>query len=444
MIIFDPRSVNTFRFVSWNFDEETGTASFFYALDNGSEFIETFQFQPSSFNLDAKRRQALKTCLQNLFLVTGISYYKTAVPPVIIIDNFDIPKETAVFMENLYVNGLGEFAFRNELNLCDHIRFPFSTTCLPNPSDLKLRRRTLIPIGGGKDSIVTLEILKSAGEPITLFSLGDFQPIKDVAEKSKLPLISVGRRLSSNLIKLNAQGALNGHVPISAIIAFVLPIVAILYDFDIAVLSNERSASSGNLIMNNFDVNHQYTKSFEFEKAVSKYFKTHLLKNFEYFSFLRPFSELAIARLFSNYQAYSHLFTSCNSVFRIDNKKSNGLWCLNCAKCRSTFLLLAPFMKKESLVAIFGADLLNDEKQIHGYAELLGIEGHKPFDCVGEAEEYIVAITLLAKQPDWKNDLIVRRFTGLLPSKSLNEKVFNFSENNILPSYYETILLKYS
>ena len=306
-----------------------------------------------------------------------------------------------------------------------------------------------MPIGGGKDSVVSLEVLRSAQEPIILFSLGEFEAINRVARVSGLPMATVKRRLSQNLFELNSQGALNGHIPISAVIAFVLPVCAILYGFDSAALSNERSASSGNLDYGGMGINHQYSKGFEFERNVSRHFRGRLLQHFEYFSLLRPFSELQIARLFSRSTAYHPVFTSCNAAFKIDHGRRISRWCCACPKCRSTFLLMAPFMEKARLLSIFGQNLLDTQDQITGFEELMGLRGIKPFECVGEPDEYLAALLLLSKRSEWHGDMVVNHFQSLVLSTVADpdrivENVLSFSEQHTIPTRYEASLRAYS
>lgn len=282
-----------------------------------------------------------------------------------------------------------------------------------------------------------------------LFSLGEFEAIERVARVSGLPMATVKRRLSQDLLALNSRGALNGHIPISAVIAFVLPVCAILYGFDSSVLSNERSASAGNLDYRGMGINHQYSKGFEFERNVSRHFRERLLQQFDYFSLLRPLSELQIARLFSRSAAYHPVFTSCNAAFKIDHGRRIDRWCCACPKCRSTFLLMAPFMEKSRLIAIFGQNLLDRQDQMSGFEELLGVRGLKPFECVGEPEEYIAAFLLLLERPEWQDDVAVNHFRssvlpGIVDPAGIVEHVLSFSSAHIIPPRYEVLLRAYS
>lgn len=446
---FDPSKVRQFRFISWDFRAETATASFTYGFDTGERFVEQLVFTGADVTMNPEKQVALNLCLQHLHLMLGISYYKAAVPPEIVIETDNIDQGSARFFEEIYLNGLGEFAYRNSLDLRGRISFPYVSSVKPNPSPMTLARRTAVPIGGGKDSVVSLEVLRSAQEPIVLFSLGEFEAINRVARVCGLPMIIVKRRLSKNLFQLNSQGALNGHIPISAVIAFVLAVCAILYGFDNAALSNERSASSGNLDYGGMGINHQYSKGFEFERNVSRHFRERLLQHFDYFSLLRPFSELQIARLFSRSSAYHPVFTSCNAAFKIDRGRRISRWCCACPKCRSTFLLMAPFMEKARLLSIFGQNLLDAREQITGFEELIGLRGFKPFECVGEPDEYLAALLLLSKRSEWQGDIVVNHVQSLVLSTVADpdrvvEQVLSFSEEHTIPTRYEALLRAYS
>jgi len=449
MASFNPSAVKTFRFVSYSFDEKKSLAEFCYAFDNGPRFIERLTFHNARPPADQKSHRALFTALRYLHLVLGVSYYKAAVPGSIRIETAPISEPCAHFFDKLYLHGLAEFAYRNQLDLRKRIRFPFSTHSTAVPESLQLPKRTAIPVGGGKDAVVTIDALKRSGQSPVLFALGDFQPIRAIAGIANLPLISVTRQISPALIQLNEQGAYNGHVPISAIIAFVLPVCAILYGFDTAALSNERSANSGNLVHNGLSVNHQYSKSMEFETDAALFFKRNILSDFKYFSFLRPFSDLRIAQLFSQLNAYHPVFMSCNRAFRLDRQKRLKRWCLDCPKCRFTFLVLAPFLHKSELIALFGKNLLDDFEQRHGFDRLLGVGGFKPFECVGETGESAAAFILLAQNSQWRNACLVQRFkTKILPGldhpQRLVKTALAFSDLHQLPFQYEEVLRAYS
>lgn len=447
--MFDYNSIKSFRFVSHEFDINTSTAKLNYALDDKYFFTEEIIFNGARKDLNESELEALDHAIKKLHLVAGSSYYKTSVPEEIVVENQELTKQEAQFLEKLYLYGLGEFAHRNNLDLRGKIKFPFNDSLSPISFDANLKRRTAVPVGGGKDSVVTLEALRNSGEPVITFSVGNHRAIREVIEVSGLEHILVTRKISPALLALNKQGALNGHVPISAIIAFILACSSILYGFDNVAMSNERSASVGNFVKDGFEVNHQYSKGLEFEKDVTEFFDSHVLKGFRYFSFLRPLSEVGITKIFSTLKTYHKVFTSCNAAFKIQEENRVERWCLECDKCRFVFLSLAPFLSKNEMLDIFGKDLFDDESQVVGFEELLGVSGHKPFECVGEVEECVSALALVSKKEEWKNDLMVQKFVNeILPKvpniEELIQQTFSLSDKHQLTSKYEEILSAYS
>ena len=417
---FNPDNIKTFRFISAVYNEKIQQAHLNYALDREHYFTETLTF-PNALPLTTDSRLALNTVLKQLHLVAGISYYKTSLPPEISIETGHITRENAKFLDNLYLQGLGEFAYCNQHNLQGKINFPYHDD-VTQMTNYRLPAKTIVPVGGGKDSVVSIELLRKNNQDVTLFSVGQSEIIKQVVAVSGLPYIQVKRQLSKQLFTLNQQGAYNGHVPISAILAYIMAVSAILYGFDTVVMSNERSANIGNLSWQQQEINHQYSKSLAFEQVVQQQFQT-ILPHFRYFSLLRPLSELHIARLFSQFSTYHPVFSSCNHNFRIQRDKNHsGLWCLDCPKCRFVFLALAPFIAQSELLQIFGTNLLEDKQQQAGFSALLGIDQHKPFECVGEIEECQVALFLLTQKEDWQT----------LPMIQYYQQQLNFDAGDIL------------
>ncbi|MGQ0663319.1 MAG: endonuclease domain-containing protein [Pseudomonadota bacterium] len=401
-------SVRAFRFTSFDYEEASATARLRYAFDDRYAFEETFTFEGAPTRLDPTRRAALAVALRHLHLAAGVSYYKAFAPPRLVVDGPPLDPSSARFFTDFYLNGLGEFAYLNGLDLEGRIEFPSDPRAASAPASLALARRTAVPVGGGKDSILTIEALKAAGEPIVLIAIGRPRPIAEVMAVAGVPAIAVRRQLSPLILDLNARGALNGHVPITGILAFVLAAAAVLYGFDTVAMSNERSANVGNLTRDGFKINHQYSKSLAFERALSAHFHARVLPTFTYFSFLRPLSELGIAKRFAGLPAYHGVFSSCNGAFKLGGGAWSR-WCRDCAKCRFVFLALAPFLDKARLLDIFGGDLLDADDQETGFRELMGLSGHKPFECVGETQESAAAMGALIGRPEWRGDRLVKR-----------------------------------
>lgn len=388
----------------YSFEPETGTLSLRYRFDDDLHFEERIVFPMGERVLSALEREALDRVFRLLLLACGVSYYKAFAPGRIRCAAFALDPVTAAFFTDFYVKGLAEFAWRNGIDLAGRLQV-FAEAVEPLTAlRVELPRRTCVPVGGGKDSIVTIECLKRAGEPILLFSLGNAAPIEATVRQAGLPVIRVMRTLDRRLMELNAAGALNGHVPITGILSMIVLACGIICGFDAIAMSNENSASAPTVA----DVNHQYSKSLEFEQALQDHLNQHVLQGISYFSFLRPLTEIAIARRFARYVDYLPVFLSCNTAFRQSPESRATSWCCDCPKCRFVFLALAPFVNKPRLIATFGRNMLDDPSQIDGFAELCGLRNHKPFECVGEIEESAATMRYLQGMTAWRDDAVVR------------------------------------
>ncbi len=415
-----------FIFDSYGFEPQTGTLSLRYAYQEGPSFVETIVFPAPAAPLTAAQDVALDRAFRLIFLLAGISYYKAHVPPRLICrqrKGLDAP--TAAFLQKVYLNGLGEFAYRNQLDLSGRIAFETAATAAPDAVSLPAGARALVPVGGGKDSIVTIEALKAAQQPMDLFVMCAQGPVptpiaETIAASGEKALI-VRRTLSPNLAALNAAGAYNGHVPITAILSAVAVATAILQGHGAVVLSNEHSADAPNLRLGDLDINHQYSKSLAFEDDFAAYVRAHVTPDVLYFSFLRPLTEAEIARRFTKLPRYFDVFRSCNKAFRQDATQRLSHWCCDCPKCRFVFLALAPFLDKERLSAIFGHNMLDDAAQQEGFEELCGLGPHKPFECVGEIRECALLMNRLMRMESWASDTVV---SALKPRLWISDDAF--------------------
>jgi UDP-N-acetyl-alpha-D-muramoyl-L-alanyl-L-glutamate epimerase len=432
----------TFRFISYEYIAEKATAYLRYAADD-MQFEETLIFAGAPPALSQRRIDAVHHFLYYLHIAAGISYYKAFIPEVIRVETKPMSKLAARFFDDFYFKGLGEFAFKNKLDLKDRIRFPFSDSASPVAVPLALRRRTAVPIGGGKDSVVTLETLKRISEPVVGMAVGRHKTIEEIAMVGKVPLLEIQRFLSPSLFEYNKMGALNGHVPIVGILSFIFLVAAIVYDFDAIAMSNERSANSGNLLYKGREVNHQWSKSAEFEEKFQRLIRTEMTPAVSYFSILRPLSEFQIAAVFSKMKAYHHCFSSCNRGYKI-TAANDTKWCGECDKCRFVFLALSPFLGRQALGEIFGRDLFEDVSHVDKFKELLGIEGYKPFECVGEVEESQAALYLLTKSPEWKEAPVVTELKRCATQKGMDlkdafEKAVRTKDGRMPERYREAI-----
>ena len=378
------------RFPTYAFDPQTGVATFDYLLDGPEplEFTETITFPVPG----GEPPEAFYRVLDLLHVVAGVSYFKVGAPKRIIAPK-PVPAAAAAFFTAIYTKGMAEYAYRNDLAyvLEQAVETP-GVSADGAPVD-NADGRPLSAVGGGKDSIVTLEILRAAGLDPVPFSVNPNPVIVAVDAASGLPTLAARRQLDPRLFELNRAGALNGHIPVTAINSLIAIATAAWHGLGPVVMSNERSASDPNLIWNGHEINHQWSKGIEAEGLLRAAVTAHSGLTEPYFSLLRTLSELHIAQLYARHDRYDDVVTSCNKAFKLHDPTVR--WCGDCPKCRFVFLAMAPAMERSRLIRIFGHDLFADESQVPGFLELLGIDAHKPFECVGEVEESLVALAML-------------------------------------------------
>jgi hypothetical protein len=416
----DPRVSQRFRFVRHGFAD--GVAELVYAFDDGPELIERVTF-PGAPAVPVEREAAFAAALRLLHLVAGVSYYKAGIPETIVVEGESLDEDSASMLNALYLHGLAEFAYRNRLDLRSRIAFPFERKAASHAPAIGLPKRSLLPIGGGKDSVVAVEAVKSIGADATATWVGNSPLIAECAARTGLSTLNISRELAPGLFELNRLGAWNGHIPVTAINSVILTVAAVLYGYDSVVFANERSASVATLEYEGQEVNHQWSKGFGFEKTLHDYIHTHVAADLDYCSLLRPWSELAVTSAFARLGgAYFDVFSSCNRNFRILGPKPADRWCGQCPKCHFVFLALAPFMAKPRLVSIFGRNLLDDDALAGAFDALLEYKDHKPFECVGEGAEARAALASLAERPEWREDALVARFRReILPQLDRDE-----------------------
>jgi len=412
-----------FTFLDWKLDPVHHTLSLNYQVEKLGKLTEVLSFP--SFKIHQSQAREVEKACELIHLMCGVSYYKAGLAKEIIFDDYQPSVKMARFVEKTWKHGLAELAYENGVSLkgriAKHKEHKGVSTLLPKRNLGKrvlTPLKSLVPLGGGKDSLVSIEELKAQKKDISLFMVGNSELIKDVAAFIDLPLIQVQRKIDSKLIEYNKTGkGFNGHVPITAINSSIAVLTALLFDCNEVVFSNEKSADSANTINSDGEpVNHQYSKSDEFEKDFSEILVSEITPNIKYYSQQRGYSELEILEKFSRYPQYFPIFSSCNRNFHIDGSKNKqSKWCCDCPKCRFVFLGLAPFLEKEQLLKIFGDNLLDDSTQKKGFEELLGIQGFKPFECVGETQESQEAFMRIKDNQEWCEDNLVMKLKQKLP-----------------------------
>lgn len=396
------KAFQNFYFTWYTFDQHTLKASFFYSFDHEIDFTETIDFScPDLTPISTLDPEIINTLLFHMSLAIGISYYKLYPTHDLIVEHGSLNEEQKIFRKTFYTHGLWEFFFRNNISPKTHIQFVNTGSHSPQKIFSPHSDIAMIALWWGKDSIVSTEFVKKMNIPFYTATFGkDYYLHQVVNDKIWAPRLLVTRNIDPKLFEMNQQWYYNGHVPISGIIAFVLVTGAYLYDYRFIIMSNEKSANEGNTIMDGIEINHQRSKSYQFESDFSDYIHKYISPNVSYFSLLRWMYEIQIAQKFSSYTQYFDIFSSCNNNFRIieQNKTTDHRRCGTCPKCAFVYTTLRPFISDNETQKIFGQELYENTSLINLYKELLGIDGIKPFECVGTNEEVTYAMYLQYKK----------------------------------------------
>jgi hypothetical protein len=402
----------SFESYSYSFKDNIFSAEFHFNLADKYSFRPTFTFPNRGFyKWESIPDELIQNIVFQIGMVELISYWKTACPAKVIIKPHLLTEKQIVFWKKIYFNGLGEFFFLNNINanIDDFMEILADTGSKLEKTDIMTDNSVIIPIGGGKDSVVTLELLKSFGEnnlPLIMNPRGASLETAYIGGFKREDIIEINRSIHPQLLELNKQGFLNGHTPFSALLAFMTLLSAVFTGKRNIALSNEASANEATV--ENTSVNHQYSKGYEFEYDFRAYVDTYITSSFNYFSFLRPLSELQIGSFFAKHPKYFTSFKSCNVGSKTD------IWCGNCPKCLFSFIILSPFIKRKAMISIFGKDLLNDENLRFYFEQLIGIENVKPFECVGTVDEVNIAVNMIIKQiPQNEMPLLLKYYQTL-------------------------------
>lgn len=396
-----PARGEVFRYVGFELTPE-GVLTCSYEAD-GTAFVERFDFAAGD---DADfTSPAAEAAARLVFLLAAVSYYKTGAAPLIEGPADGLSARELAFLRDFYRYGLAEFAYRAAGRDISDLRID-AVERTPAPAAADVRRGPLVPFGGGIDSIVVVQDTVEAFDDCALFVANTsdvlFEPIEDSAVITKLPVLRVRRHIDEKVLESAARGYYNGHVPVTGVLSAAAVLAAVAHGHDRVIMSNEHSASEPTALRaNGVLVNHQWSKSLDFERAFREVL-AESVTNVDYYSALRPYSELWVAQKFAQLTEYHLAFRSCNRAFHIDEGERLATWCGRCDKCCFIDLILAPYLSREELEAIFrGNEPLANPELEDVFRSLLGQPGtDKPLECVGDEGECRTALTLTVARPD--------------------------------------------
>ncbi|MFW5792649.1 MAG: hypothetical protein ACOCWC_00095 [Bacteroidota bacterium] len=397
-----------------------------------------------SFIAENLSENLLKNAIFNIGMIELLSYWKPTCSPKILIKPYTLNKQQIAFWTKLYFNGLGEFFYTNNIETAEEDLFEFSfangAPITPAAEFAELDDNYIIPVGGGKDSVVSMELLKKLSKKNTglvVNQRGATKEVLKVGNYSSNEVLEIERTIDPMLISLNDLGFLNGHTPFSALLAFVCSLGALLSKTKNIALSNESSANE--VTIPGTKINHQYSKSFEFENDFRSYYKEFVTPSVNYFSFLRPLNELQIAAIFADLKKYHNAFKSCNAGSKTD------IWCCNCSKCLFTYIILSPFLSEEDLISIFGENLYNNKLLKEYLEQLTGYAKDKPFECVGTIDEVNAALKFTIRKYTKKLPYLLDYYervilTKVKSNKEITDFLNEFENQNFLDNKTESIV----
>ncbi|MFM2414381.1 MAG: hypothetical protein RI911_74 [Candidatus Parcubacteria bacterium] len=411
---------SSFTFASYDIDRARSIVSFHYKVTFKNGRVRTYtdqiflpDIEPSSW--DKIPVAVLESTLQALLLILGINYWCVFRTKYITIEGFSLTREQACFWDKVYLNGLGEFFFDMKIDFRGLIFFPYDTSLSePQPARYTLPSRALLLNGAGKDSILSAELLKASKTPFDFFAFEPTPAHKKIATLVGAKTISVTRRRDRRLNLIMGCLGISNAYPSVTTFTFVSVLLAELLGYDSIVFSNERSADFGNFSYLGLAVNHQWCKSSEAEQLTNDYIKTYITPDITTKSLLRAYSELEIVRRFVQHPQYLHQVTSCNTYFWLPRYSQllyrNSYWCNACPKCVFLFACFSAFLPKKKVMEMFGANLYTKKRLLPLFKSILGMEGTKPLDCVGEPEEMILAMHYALRGGEYKGDAAMRMF----------------------------------
>lgn len=418
------KEFKTFFFEDFSFNFETFEANFLYSFDEEVFFEEKISFYSWDFSPRKEiDENVVENALLNLFMALWISYYKSFPVEKLIVKKYDLPERYFDFWKKFYRNWLWEFFFVNDINPDNLLNFSSSWTKKIDKVDFEISEKSLIPIWWWKDSLVTVEEFFEKWEEFDIFTFWKSHQLhENVANEIPVERLIFSRKMSPKLFELNSLWYYNWHVPITWIIAFVMVFWGYLYDYKYLVLSNEYSANFWNAFKFWYEINHQWSKSLEFELDLKDFLDEFFSDKITYFSYLRDRFEVKIAKKFADNKKYFSTFSSCNNNFKInsENKKTNERWCNSCPKCYFVYSILRPYLTEKETHKIFWKELYFDEKLNSWFKDLLWLSENKPFECVWEAKEVLYSMKL---------------FIDKEPILSQKSSILNFVKSKIIPDY---------
>lgn len=430
-----------FVYESFNFyrNADGVKAEYVYRLGEYT-FRPTVEIPTADIRNDEIDDQFLSYLFFNFGIINGLHYYKLSIPPVFRIKAGYIDENQRIFFKKVFYGELVEFLYNNNLRVPyeDFVTFICEDESEHHPHSYHFETHfegNIIPIGGNKNSVVTLEALQPMHEQNLCFLYHYGHDDANVAATDCIKeagyglesVVDFNLSLDPQLAELGQQGFYNGRVSLSSCFAFAAYITAYLNKKQNIILSN--SAFAGN--------NHQYTKSYDFETDFQNYIDHCFSPQIRYFSILRSMNEYGIFQKFIKHSLYFNIFGGCN------NATEEKRWCGHCPRCLYNYIMLYPLVSHDKLEHIFGGDLLDDQRLLPSFTNLVTSGSSSPFDFIGAREEIIYSLQLACGQAGGKYPILLQYFRDYLNNPNQQYNITNFyNPTHHIPQEYLDLILK--
>jgi UDP-N-acetyl-alpha-D-muramoyl-L-alanyl-L-glutamate epimerase len=438
------RKYPVFRYESFEIEKTAAhlTARFRFSTPPDISFAPEVHFESVGEGWHSVPQEFLDTAVFHLGLIEAFSYWKATASPLIEVHAGNLTLDQTLWWEDLLIHGMGEYFYRNDIDFtaADFVKIVPNGNARYKPYPGPLPPRSLLTIGGGRDSALAAGLLRDSGQPFTCMMLNPSAAARKIASLvTRADPVIIRRAIRPELLDLNRRGFLNGHTPFSAYLAFLGAVCLLLYGYSNVIVANERSSDEGNVEYRGKEINHQYSKSLRFEALFDEYLSKYLAVSGRYFSFVRPLYELRIGKLFSNFPEFFEVFKSCN-------RNRSDSWCGQCPKCVSVFLTMYPFVSRSALMQIFGADLFHRDETVPILRELAGFEV-KPFECVATTKEILAALSLAIARARSAGEPLPpvlqyasEHIAGVNESRTASDILASYGPHRMSPEFESTLM----
>ena len=283
-------------------------------------------------------------------------------------------------------------------------RIEFSLTDIETDWCPSVKDSYLLAVSGGKESTFAFEWMEKAGLTFETFTLHHAGGILGNTWQEKFPVFDC-IRVRSQLWEIlthpredaaqhfGYEGVRNDPTITNAL--FAMMAIAAQEGHKFLVLANDKSSNESNATYQGRSVNHQSAKGSDYVERFNNFLERKGLP-FRYVSICEEVYSIAtVAQLSVWNKGIVKDLTSCNEA---QWSKDSSRWCCNCPKCAFSFALIEAATDNDFAIEVVGKDLFTIQKLEKLWTRLFDENAEKPFECVGEKRETLMALAKCKQQ----------------------------------------------